>query len=353
MPSLGAALRGRPFRTALLVGLALSLPWHVRNWIVCGNPVYAFFPEIFGGKNINPAVLESAFGEWRANGDGIGVVAPQLYGANTLWLRLRATWRYFVEWQSLYYNFWKLAPVFVGFALPGALAWLLALAGRRRAVLDDGLKFGLVLAALLGGFLFYFYVLGDFYLYQIIAIVPVAGLFAAYWPLGASGRWARGAFGALVLAVGVMPGLAASLMGPKLPSDDLYAFRQPLMETGRFYRLKFPLEAPMWDFVNANLKGRRLLTHENRHLMIDPSITLVHLDDWEIQPLYDVESPHERAEQLKALGVRHYLRIPMESKHAINRRLGMDELLAAGRLRLVHQNYDERSDTVATLFEIE
>ncbi|MCX7012435.1 MAG: hypothetical protein NTW86_07725 [Candidatus Sumerlaeota bacterium] len=361
---LRALARTRWLRTLFAVGIALSLPWHIRNWIVTGNPVYAFFPGIFDGKRINPEVLRSAFGEWRANGDGIGVIAQQLYWADTLLLRLRASWYYFVEWQSRWPQFWKIAPVFMAFAMPGLFAFIVGLvrryAGRFRnleparaeRVLDDPTRFGLIVAALLLGHLAYFYVLADFYLYQIIAIAPVLALCVAWWPLGLAGKIARGLFGLLVLAVGVMPGVAVALMGPKAPTDDLAAFREPLQPESQFYKRVLPGAEDMFEHINANLKGERLLTHENRDLLMDPSITLVQLDDWEVQPLYDIPSAAERAARLKQMGIHYYLRTPMEAKHVVNRRLGLDELIAQGFLRKVYATGDARSGAY-TLYILE
>ncbi len=341
--SFQSAIRSRRLFATLLIGVLLSLPWVARNWIVCGNPVYAFFPGVFGGTNINEEVMKSAEGEWRQNGDGIGVLTEAAYGENSLANRLRASWLYFVAWQSR--EFWKLAPVFIAFCLPGVLFWLIALVRVRKAGKPlDPIKFGAVPAALLFGLLFYFYVLGDFYLYQIIVVLPAIAIFAAYWPIGISSRGARVLFGILVLSVGVMPGLSASLMGPKLAfrHDPLFAFRNPLLEESVYYRTKYPGAAEMFEYLNRNLKDEKLLTHENRHLLIDPSIQLVHLDEWEVQPLYGVESPTERASRLKEMGINYYLRVPMEKKHQINARLGVEEMIEAGLLRLIHTppNFD-------------
>ena len=56
-----------------MAAAAAGSTWHVRNWIVTGNPVYAFFYIIFGGKHINPEVMESAAREWTINGFGIAL----------------------------------------------------------------------------------------------------------------------------------------------------------------------------------------------------------------------------------------------------------------------------------------
>ena len=77
----------------------------------------------------------------------------------------------------------------------------------------------------------------------------------------------------------------------------------------------------MFNYINGNLKGQKLLTHENRHLIFDPSIELIHLDDWEIQEIWTLTNT-EKIEALKRIGIRYYLRVPMELSHPINARLG-------------------------------
>jgi hypothetical protein len=59
-----------------VVACAIGSTWYIRNWIVTGNPVYAFFYKILGGKNVNPAVMAAAEKEWQANGYGIGLFGP-------------------------------------------------------------------------------------------------------------------------------------------------------------------------------------------------------------------------------------------------------------------------------------
>ena len=156
----------------------------------------------------------------------------------------------------------------------------------------------------------------------------------------------------MVLAVGLIPGLAVSLIGAHPLAwdfNELAGLYQPLREDWAVYRQIYGGEIDLLRHVNATLPGERILTHENRHLLLDPSITLVHLDDWEIQPLYDVASPKERAERLKEMGINYYLRVAMEYKHTINRRLGMDELLAANLLKAIY--IDEQSGS--GLYEIQ
>lgn len=346
--SLRQLLKSRRFWTIALIGIALTLPWHIRNWIVTGNPVYAFFPEIFGGRNINPEVLQSAFQEWRANGEGIGVIAMQRFAENTLITRLASTWFYFVLWQDP----WKLSPLFVAFGLPGFLFWLFRFVRQLIAGnLDETTRFGAVVAALLLGMLAYFYLLADFYLYQILAILPAIALFVGFWPLGTAPHAVRAGFNTLVFLCSLVPGLAMAMMGPKLPDPTLHALRNPLPAEADFYLAKFRQEYQAIQLINERLMNQKLLTHDNRHLLYDPSITLVHLDDWEIQKLYDVGSPEDRADQLLQMGIEYYYRIPMESRHPVNARLGMPELLEAGRMKPLYSTQNDSGESVI-LFRI-
>ena len=92
----------------------------------------------------------------------------------------------------------------------------------------------------------------------------------------------------------------------------------------------------MWETVNSLLEDEPLLTHDNRHLMYDPSIELVHLDDWDVQQTWDLPA-EKKLEFYRDRGIRYYLRIPNEAKHPVNRRAGMDELIANGSLELVER----------------
>ena len=76
-PGLLEVLRSRVFISTLIWAGLASAVWYVRNWIVTGNPVYAFFTGIFGGKHINPDVMKSATIEWQRHGDGIGVMGAR------------------------------------------------------------------------------------------------------------------------------------------------------------------------------------------------------------------------------------------------------------------------------------
>ena len=91
--------------------LALSSTWYIRNQILTGNPVYAFFPNIFGGVRINPEVLASAEKEWIANGDGVSRLG------DTLTQRVATSFKLFLAepqgWD------WKFMPTLMALTLPG------------------------------------------------------------------------------------------------------------------------------------------------------------------------------------------------------------------------------------------
>ena len=352
-PGLGAFLRSRTFGLTLIACLAVASTWHVRNWVVTGNPVYAFFPRIFGGRNINPEVLASAEEEWTRNGAGIGSLAGDLPG------RVRASWLYFVgvgrdEAGAIRFPAaWRLQPFFPTFVLAGALIFLArlaaapwtyrALARGRVAFFDPALRFGALSVLFAAALLAYHYVLAPFYLYQIIMILPAFAVLASYaYPYWRLKGW-RSAWGGLALVVGVIPGLAMGLMGFKVfsvpvgperrePAIDLTVFRNPNPDRERFYRWRFGDDAVMWSYINERLQGEKILTHENRHLVFDPSITLVHLDDWAMQQLWD-QPAREKVRFLKELGVRYYLRVPNEVNHPINARMGTPEWERLGLMR--------------------
>jgi len=39
----------------------LGAPWYIRNWSTVGNPVYPFLYKLFGGKNIDPWLMQNGF----------------------------------------------------------------------------------------------------------------------------------------------------------------------------------------------------------------------------------------------------------------------------------------------------
>ena len=110
----------RTFLTVVAVSLAVASPWYIRNTVLTGNPVYAFFYNIFPSKHVNPAVMKSAELEWRLNGDGLGRVG------STPGQKLAHSWYYFVTGP----HHWKLGPVFMAFVVPGFLLFLASLLGR-------------------------------------------------------------------------------------------------------------------------------------------------------------------------------------------------------------------------------
>lgn len=342
----------------------LASTWLVRNKIVTGNPVYAFFYNIFGGIHINPDVMESAVKEWIANGAGIA-----LFG-DTSPERFLNAWTYFVSWKQGY----RIQPFFTGFALAGGLIWMgRALAApwiyRRNApgpelvsrgggnpgdsgeagptrFVDVGVRIGAVAFSLVALLLGYHIILAPYYLYQIIMILPALAVLSSYaLPYWRRRGW-RWAFGALTLAIGLVPGLAMSMMGWKVKrpahvganrnegQTELFAFRHPLPEPRLMYHWEFGDDAVMWGLINEKLKGAKILTHENRHLVFDPSIELIQLDDWPIQQIWPLQ-PREKVRELRRLGIQYYLRTANEKNHSINAKMGTVDWERLGLMRPV------------------
>lgn len=340
------------FLITLMAALLLASPWYVRNWIVTGNPVYAFFYKIFGGIHINPAVMESAELEWGQNGAGIGQMGPDVIS------RIRNSWFFFIVWPQ---QAWRLQPFFPGFVWTATALlvarWIAApflFMGHghlRTRFADPLLRFGLVAALLAAALWAFHYVLAPFYLYQIIMVLPAMAMLlvflAPYWlrPF-----W-RQAFGFLVLLIGLVPGVAMGLMGFKVFGQvrvgpdkvetplDLVAFRHPLPDPFMFYSWRFGPDPRMWEYINLNLKGQKILTHENRHLVFDPSIELVHLDDWDMQQLWDLE-PAEQIRRLKERGIRYYLKVPNEAAHPVNARMGAEHWIVLGLVEKQREHGD-------------
>ncbi len=352
--SLFAFLRSPVFIVTLAFCFLIGSTWYLRNWIVAGNPVYAFFQPLFGGIHINPEVMESARREWIHNGWGIARYESDI--ENGLLTRILRSWEFWVDQ-------WHVEPFFDGFAFAGVLLLLArGLASpfnviRKRTddgktvtikFVDFGLRFGVVALLLTLALIAYHYLLAPYYLYQIIMILPAVAVLASfafpYWRLRA---W-RGPFGILALMIGLVPGLAMGLMGFKVlkavsvkgekPESplDLFAFRHPLPDEGTFYLWQYGEDAVMWNYINVSHKGRKILTHDNRHLVFHPTIELVHLDDWAIQQIWSWP-PREQVKALKDLEIRYYLYVPNEDNHSVNKKLGTEEWLKLGLMQLEFQ----------------
>ena len=403
--------------TITLLGCVASSPWYARNWVLTGNPVYAFFPEIFRASiRVNPDVMESAKLEWFRNGDGVGSLAevyhdyrtgvqrsvgdPAFRRAATLRDRIAASWAFWIGYDYLrlknggieraptfvrlahlfrvhrssqsvegepflgnsvltWRHSYKYAPLIPAFLFPGILL-LIKLSIRRAIKMDQVLTVGIV-SFLAIGLLGYFYILADFYSYQIVGIVAPAGVVAGFligWLHGIfprSNAWKVLLYSPILLS-GMVPGLAFALMnfrffsgevqGQRFDQLSLDAFRNPGLPPELVFRIRYGADVDMWDHLAEALPIGRLLTHENRHYVLPPGLVCVHLDDWDMQAAYDWNNPGKLHEYLVAKSITHYLRVPNEFNHPVNLRLGMKEFEEAGYLREVFRAGDN------VLFEI-
>jgi hypothetical protein len=329
----------------LVVSIVVASPWFIRNWVVTGNPVYAFFPGVLGGIHINPEVMESAVEEWRANGDGLHVLGPSLLD------KIRGLPVYFVTGRQA----WKTAPVLVAWAWPGfllAAGLVLVACGRREwhGPLPGGHvpwppSVLLMLTVLFLGFWTYAFVVADYYLYQIVPVSVAIGLLTGVlWSwLAAGGRPIRVVLSLLILATGLSPGISMGFMGFKLktgsaqvpsPQVQLVAIRNLFLPKDTLYRLEYGADMDAFAGINRLASNARILTHENRHLLHRPDLQLVHLDDWEPQQVYG-KPASQRQKALDNLGIGWYLYVPNEDRHRVNAQLGMDELIRLGYWREV------------------
>lgn len=350
-PTIAQLLRTRRFWAGIAVALAIASPWYIRNTVVTGNPVYAFYSNVFtASRNVNPLVMRSAEQEWLLNGDGLGRVG------RTLSEKLRNSWTYFVTGDQ----HWKLAPVFVGFVLPGFavfLGWAGWWLDRRRSEeiprptdpADRALfRFGLACTTLFLLLWVYAYVIADFYLYQIVVVLPLFAIFSYFVFRMCDTRLSRAALHAIVLLVGLAPGVIMSLMGFKLRNTGVYegmpspqfaltALKKLFMDPKVFYRMEFGGDMEMFDRLRALASDAVLLTHENRHLLMEERLPIVHLDDWEVQQTYN-KPAQERLRILDELGITHYLYVPNEDKHVVNSLVGMDELIQLGHFKEIYRS---------------
>jgi len=338
----------KTIRTTTLCVL-LTIPWYIRNFILTGNPVYAFFTNIFkGSKNVNPEVLKSCFIEWTINGDGIGGFGWDLM------TKIKSTWKFFVTDIN---TSWKLMPIFMAFVVPGLVAFLITAIVhliikkiKKQDTYDPVLRFGLLCLVFFIFLIYYHYAIASFYLYQIIIIIPLFAVMTFF----IVDLWNKTVLRYIViilsLYIAIMPGLAFSLKGMKLVNAEsmtLIALRRPFMDKETFWRLRFGADEDMFEYINEldqklkplkkgekQTKHLKLLTHENRHLCFNEGIELIHLDDWEIQKTYQMKETKEKLDLFKSLGITYYLYVPNEDNHPINKKVGMDEMIKQGYLEL-------------------
>ena len=304
----------RSFISIIGVGVVLGIPWYIRNWIVTGNPVYAFFPQIFGGKNINLEVLESCFQEWRKHGDGIGRFGDGLSQ------KIQALPRFLFRETNFH---WKYGPVLTGLVIPGALISLF----RRQALLMAALLIFLSVSA-------YHLILGDLYLYHTLMMVPALTLLATQAISYPKAGLLKNTLVGFILLIAVFVGLSSSIVGGKwmsfqplameLPAQIKAAYPQQWQQNLKrtFLEIRLGDSWRMWNFMNENLPPAKVLTHENRSLYLRPDIQLIGLDDCNLTDLYD--QPFEKVVQrLREMEIGYYLFVPFENDHPIVKRLGV------------------------------
>jgi len=306
---------------SVVIYLAIGLPWYFRNLIVTGNPVYAFYPEIFGGKHIDMDVLKSCFHEWYANGIGVpGDTMGQRLVNAPMWLA----------------RIWQVSPFVMGLFIPAVIYLLVgtSLWEKENRVRREFAPVALGVAFLGLG---YHIIISNLYIYQVLFMFPAMALVPAFlmYDLKGTARYWRYSTVGIVFAVALIPGVSMSLMGPKLMSPDLRAFARPGMNQSSFYLAKLGEYFFVIDFINKEYPNTTLLTHENRYHLFSDGITFRHLDDWDIIPLYKKTDLAEKYQALWDKGIRHYLYIPNEDNHPILTQLQIPEMIAAGYLTLM------------------
>lgn len=282
----------------------IALIWYVRNYIVTGNPVYAFFPEIFGGKNINLDVLRSCENEWLLHGNGAALLG------DTIWQRLLNSPLYFLL-------DWRFAPLVMGIFIPSCIFF-----GWKKHT-----RFYAITLFLIFLYLFYEYAISGFYWYHIIAVFPLFAVFVARYLSELPGKRLLPAYGLLILLMGIVPGVSYSLIGAKYFYPDLKLFSYPGISKQMFYRYTFPGASAGWRYINSHLSAKsKILTHDNRYHVFRQNLQIIHLDDCGLTPLYGKPYPAVHRELLNR-GIGYYFYIPDENTHPITRQLGHREYL--------------------------
>ncbi len=322
------------------ISLVIASTWYIRNFIVTGNPVYAFYHEIFGGKNINPEIEEFCFNEWQRNGDGIG---NGMYG-ETLREKIGNS---FIFWVSNPVTGWKVNPFLMVFFLPSLVVIFL----KRRHLPSFIWLYLLFILALL----FYHYCISGLYLYHIIIAFPVAALVATYiFTFG--GKWLFRILAVLLALMAFFPAGIFSMYGFKLTGAAMYRgqyitsidlLRMPVPENHEFWEMRYGPEGKMWSYINDTIAHRTILTHDNRYLCYNENIRIVHLDDWDVQQVYDMQTVEEKIGHLRSLGINYYLYIENEDNminddgEFLRDWVGLDKMIEMGYLEEKYRPADE------------
>jgi hypothetical protein len=269
-----------------------------------------------------------------AMGDGIG-----LAGADAATRAARA-WDYFAFGPGSF----RWQPLLMGFAGGGALALIASGASAlwsRRARGDLHLRFGWIALTLVAALMALHVAAAPADASFLIPAAPAMAVVAAfgfrYWRLP-GWKWA---WGGLALIVGVVPGLAVGLTGFKGANDlsrrrlaphwetDLATFRLPLPSTDRIYAQAYDETPEIWRWMNERLIDARVLTHEDRAYVFNPTIELVPLDDWEVRAIWS-RPPEEAVAALIERGIEHYLKSPHESLHSLDAYVDGDAWIERG-----------------------
>jgi hypothetical protein len=311
-----------------LMWVVIASAWYVRNYVVTGNPVYAFFPEILGGENINLEVLRSSEQEWKYHGLG----AAHIPG-NTVFQRILNT-------PVVLLELFQFSSVVLGIMLPALL-----LGWKRHNA------FFVITAVLVCFYGFYEYCISGFYWYHIIAVFPMLAVFTARFLSQIQSKIVSNSMAVCMIVAGIAPGITFSIPGTKHTSPMLEHFHLTGLEPIQFYRITSDKKyASSWAYLNENAEPNvSILSHENRYHVFRDDLHVVHLDDCGLTPYYD--HPYEEVHKvLWDKGIRYYLWIEDEYSHPITQRLGHRSHLDDGRYyEFLHQTaYDTPKGEVVT-----
>lgn len=306
-----------------LLWIVIASTWYARNYAVTGNPVYAFFPEILGGENINLEVLRSSEQEWKYHGLG----AAHIPG-DTVFYRLLNT-------PVVLLELFQFSSVVLGIMLPALfLGW------------KRNNPFFVIAAVLVGLYGCYEYFISGFYWYHIIAVFPMLAVFTARFLSQIQSGLVYNSVAVCLIVAGIAPGITFSIAGTKHTSPMLEHFHLTGLEPIQFYRVTSDKKyASSWAYLNDNAEPDvSILSHENRYHVFRDDLNVIHLDDCDLTPYYD--QPYEVVHEVMwDKGVRYYLFIVDEWSHPITQRLGHQQYLNDERyFEFLHQTVNGNSE---------
>ncbi len=331
--------------TAGIITLCIGGLWYLRNLIVVGNPIFPFAQGLFGGKNIDAALLARSIQ---------GIHADSLYNFFGTFDFNPLDLPRFVFFNKS--NF----PVVSLITLPGLF---LALQQRNRAAWLVVLAFGLVPLLIVSSTIaniFPRYFIFSFPGLALVSALPLAhamDFFApearagagqrvrhigprpkmnTLQPVGTASKIGMGALLGFMMLTAIFPASLALFSGQAYQENDwqppynpLLFLEHPNQDKWQVLTSYYGVDPAMWKWLDQHLGSAQVATFENKiYYMEDiPNDAIFYLDGWEARDLYTMSDPAAIVQYLSQQGVRYVLDPSWIRHWAVYTELPLDQYL--------------------------